>query len=534
MNCLAPILAACENWIPSALLSEQGDLISQLCGSQQALVPSAGVQGDEAIEEFLRVVPDRRGKVKWLLRGRLPFAVHELHLKYGDIVWIAPNEIAYATHDAWNEIYGHRTGQVGIMKDPTFYHSMTSEAGDILSADRSRHGYLRKQLSHRFSEKAPRDQEHIVRSHIELFLCRIRDLGQNGGQYEDARKWYNFFTFDVTSHLVFGEPFGRLQSSHYHPWVTLISDSIRAGVWIRAAKSWPGLIPLVKRFLPGDLMRRFDENRRLARDTAASRKEIKDCRRALIIDKTNVGYAATGSFIADVNLSANAVGNSLSLFPATYVPLQPISALLARRVGVRYCISALLVTWGSICMRHAAIKNDNAVIALRLLLGAAESGYMPASFYMMSGMYLKYILGLRMGFSRALRRRSGGGRYWSSWKAFLNTQEREHAVWRMQRDLRHFASDGEDNGPVVMRDITDVLRDWKRMLTVVFNVLGVLPVNAFTTFLPLIVQGMGCDGIKASPMSVPPFPAGAVGLVCIVFSSRPQILPSRYVETGTS
>ncbi len=43
--------------------------------------------------------------------------------------------------------------------------------------------------------------------------------------------------------------------------------------------------------------------------------------------------------------------------------------------------------------------------------------------------------------------------------------------------------------------------------------------TAFTTFLPLIVQGMGYSGTKATLMSVPPFVVGVVGLVIIVFSS---------------
>jgi len=41
-------------------------------------------------------------------------------------------------------------------------------------------------------------------------------------------------------------------------------------------------------------------------------------------------------------------------------------------------------------------------------------------------------------------------------------------------------------------------------------------VTAFTTFLPLIIQGMGYSGIRASLMSVPPFVVGTVGLIILV------------------
>jgi hypothetical protein len=45
---------------------------------------------------------------------------------------------------------------------------------------------------------------------------------------------------------------------------------------------------------------------------------------------------------------------------------------------------------------------------------------------------------------------------------------------------------------ISMRDIRDVLKDWKKLSTVVFNILATLPVSAFGTFLPLIVKGKPC------------------------------------------
>jgi|SRR5687768_5561175 MFS family permease len=89
---------------------------------------------------------------------------------------------------------------------------------------------------------------------------------------------------------------------------------------------------------------------------------------------------------------------------------------------------------------------------------------------------------------------------------FLTAEEKLHAVRRMEQDLagtQEFA-DAHDNS-ITRRDITDVLRDWKKLLTVIFNITTVLPVTAFTTFLPLVVQGMGYEGIDASLMSVSPF-----------------------------
>jgi MFS family permease len=310
------------------------------------------------------------------------------------------------------------------------------------------------------------------------------------------------------------------------------------------------------------------------------------------IDKTNVGFTATGTFVKDANLKPNDIPNSLSLFSATYVPLQPLSTLAARKVGPRWWLGGMLLIWGSLCMAHAGIHNSGTLIALRLLLGAAESGFTPTSFYFMSTLYPKYSVGLRMGIFSGAYSLAGAFagliayglmsienstlRGWQivylfeggltilmallSWTLlpsdvstawFLNRTEREHAVRRMERDLadaQEVAEYDEEGRPIVspkvnhisIRDVTDVLKDWRKLLTIVFNVLSILvcipfgcppaklgcgltnilqPVTAFTTFLPLVVQGMGYSGTRASLMSVPPFAAGVVGLVCIVYSS---------------
>lgn len=76
-----------------------------------------------------------------------------------------------------------------------------------------------------------------------------------------------------------------------------------------------------------------------------------------------------------------------------------------------------------------------------------------------------------------------------------------------------------DDGKVTKRDVVDAVTDWKKLITVVFNILATLPVSAFGTFMPLIVAGMGYEGVHASLMSVSPFVVGAIGLFAFVWSS---------------
>ena len=48
-------------------------------------------------------------------------------------------------------------------------------------------------------------------------------------------------------------------------------------------------------------------------------------------------------------------------------------------------------------MAHAGVQSSSTLVALRLLLGAAESGFTQTAMYYMSTMYPKYTLGSRLG-----------------------------------------------------------------------------------------------------------------------------------------
>jgi MFS family permease len=287
------------------------------------------------------------------------------------------------------------------------------------------------------------------------------------------------------------------------------------------------------------------------------------------IDKTNVGFVATSTFPKDAHLEGDDIPNSLSLFSATYVPLQPVMVMLARRIGVHRFIPIQVTVWGGLCMAHAGIKGSGGLIGLRVLIGAAEAGFTQIGMYYMSTLYPKAMFGLRAGLftgkndssswwfmfccddanTRAVGMYSiagafagliaygllqaktshlhgwqvvflveGGltifigilsyfvlpGKLANAW--FLTEEERLHAVRRMERDLAgtHEVADS-NQGMVTRRDMLDVLKDWKKLCTVLCNITAVLPVTAFTTFLPLVVAGMGYKGNEASLMSVSPF-----------------------------
>jgi cytochrome P450 len=162
--------------------------------------------------------------------------VHSLHEKYGDVVRLTPSRVSFTHPDAWNAIRGHRkAGQGENGKDPLFY-AMTRQ--NILGANRADHNRFRRILAHGFSAKAMQDQQPLITKYVDLLIARLRE--RTGSQKEengqtkqprpavvDLAAWFNFTTFDVIGDLSFGEPFGCLESSQYHPWVYAILNGVK-------------------------------------------------------------------------------------------------------------------------------------------------------------------------------------------------------------------------------------------------------------------------------------------------------------------
>lgn len=110
----------------------------------------------------------------------------------------------------------------------------------------------------------------------------------------------------------------------------------------------------------------------------------------------------------------------------------------------------------------------------------------------------------------------------SAW--FLNPQDREYAAERIRIDtelyVRHtYEQTGIERERLTKRDVIETAKDWKLWYVLFFNICASVPSQAFSVFLPLVVEGLGFASLRANLMSVPPYIAGAVGLYIFAFSS---------------
>ncbi|KAF5610197.1 isotrichodermin C-15 hydroxylase (cytochrome P-450 monooxygenase CYP65A1) [Fusarium subglutinans] len=128
-----------------------------------------------------------------------PFPKYELigRNSQGDVVRIAPNELSFATVQAYQDIYGHATkGKKKFIKSD-WYESSGDHPGIVTVRDPAQHSRQRKYLSHAFSAKSLRGQETLIHSYVDMFIGQLRKLGNPEGSGINVEGALNWLTFDI-------------------------------------------------------------------------------------------------------------------------------------------------------------------------------------------------------------------------------------------------------------------------------------------------------------------------------------------------
>src|SRR4051812_34061952 len=94
------------------------------------------------------------------------------------------------------------------------------------------------------------------------------------------------------------------------------------------------------------------------------------------LDRVNVGFAALQMNDA-LGFSAAVYGLGAGIFFIGYFIFEIPSNLILERVGARFWIARIMVTWGLVATAMALVRDERTFYALRFLLGIAEAGFFP-------------------------------------------------------------------------------------------------------------------------------------------------------------
>ena len=168
---------------------------------------------------------------------------------------------------------GHRNAGDEFAKQPKFYRPVAAQDISLINADREEHSRVRRQLAHGFSDKSMHEQEPLITSYIDLLIKRLNENCAGGSKPLNLGAWYNYTTFDVIGDLAFGEPFGCLSNSEYHPWVKMIFETAHVGVYLQSVSHYPLLKDLLLRMVPKSMKEKREHHLELTKAKLQRRME---------------------------------------------------------------------------------------------------------------------------------------------------------------------------------------------------------------------------------------------------------------------
>jgi MFS family permease len=101
------------------------------------------------------------------------------------------------------------------------------------------------------------------------------------------------------------------------------------------------------------------------------------------LDKTSIGFA-TLTMSKELRLTATAFGFASGVFSLASFLVQLPASILFERLGPKRWMTAIMIIWGLVCAAQAFVTDVTQLFVLRFLLGAAEAGFLPGLFILVS------------------------------------------------------------------------------------------------------------------------------------------------------
>ncbi|KAL5520899.1 hypothetical protein ACEPAF_2902 [Sanghuangporus sanghuang] len=275
------------------------------------------------------------------------------------------------------------------------------------------------------------------------------------------------------------------------------------------------------------------------------------------LDRVGIGNAKLYGMEEDLNISDTQYLIALSMFFVPYALLEIPSNLCIRRLRPSIWLSSIMLFWGIATTCLGLVENFGGLLALRILLGIFEAGFLPGVTYYFSCWYKRDELGLRLAIFHSSVSVSGafggllaaaisnmdgvGDKAAWSWifilegivtviagatsyfllqdfpetARFLSEQERACVIRRLQTDDQ-FSAGGEK---LQWKNVQKSLTDYKTWLGTMTLIGFGGPMYAFSLFLPSIIGQLGYTATRANLLTVPVYIAASVISVAIGYTA---------------
>ncbi|KAH8601526.1 MFS nicotinic acid transporter-like protein [Bisporella sp. PMI_857] len=274
------------------------------------------------------------------------------------------------------------------------------------------------------------------------------------------------------------------------------------------------------------------------------------------LDRTNIGnakIAVPGLQESLGNMSTGRYNACLTIFFISYAIAEPATNVLLKRFKPSIFIPVIMILWG-VCMTSMGfVRSWSGLMTARWFLGLTEAGLYPGVNYLLSCWYKRDEFGIRAAIffsaaafsgsfggllAAAITKLNGiGGRPGWAWifiiegvltivfgvlsfwmvhdfpdtATFLSERDRARVIHRLSEDQQSSAQHEDFK----MSYFWAALKDYKMWLGMFIYMGVVMPLYAFSLFLPTIIAQMGYKSTQAQLMSVPPYACAAVLTIAV-------------------
>ncbi|GLA68633.1 hypothetical protein AtubIFM55763_005374 [Aspergillus tubingensis] len=178
------------------------------------------------------------------LKGIQAQWLHNLHLKYGPVVRVAPNELSFIDEQAWKDIYSSSpTVPQSMKRGSDFFRYLEDDDNrpSILAADETDHPRIRRAYAPAFSRRALARQEPILAKYGDALVEILSDMEENTINIRDL---FHYTLFEIVGHFQFGEELGVLRKGAHRTWVHSQPRLVRVATLLSALAefSWINLL----------------------------------------------------------------------------------------------------------------------------------------------------------------------------------------------------------------------------------------------------------------------------------------------------
>lgn len=274
------------------------------------------------------------------------------------------------------------------------------------------------------------------------------------------------------------------------------------------------------------------------------------------LDRTNIGNARLENMEEDLGMVTGDYNMALTIFFISYALFEPITNGLLKRLTPRIFFTGIIIAWGIVMTLMGLCHNYPGLLAARFFLGVTEAGLYPGVNYYLGCWYKSSEIGARSAifFSAAALAGSFGGLLaaaiaqmdgtggkpgwawifileglatvfigifcwwmvfdWPDTARFLSEDDRIRVQRRLIMDRQGRTAEDFDK-----RYIWAACKDWKTYGYMVIYMGSLMPLYAFSLFLPTILRGMGHVGTRAQLLSVPPYACAALATIFVGFTA---------------